>query len=120
MKILVTVFSLVWFLVGIALLALVIAEPEIAMSLYPAPAAQDAPPSPLWQTIDAWLPWLAGFAWVVIFLMPALGFAALGSVLDKLDRRDVTPAPDSARRERAEPPKKRPAAEKVEPTIGEL
>lgn len=122
MKLLLTIISLVWLFFGVALLALVIAYPDMLPAVIPAtvpPQAGDVQVPSLWQAYANWVPWFAGIAWVLVFLMPALGLAALASILDTLGRRGIPATTEPARRERAEPVKKRPVTEKVEPTIGD-
>ncbi len=120
MKILLSVISLAWLLSGVVLFGVAVVYPDVALHMMHGPGADGSQTPVPWWTFSAWLPWLAGALWVLVFLIPSLGLAALAVVLDKLEHRGVTPPPDAPGRERGEPARKRPAAEKVEPTIGEL
>lgn len=114
------IFSLLWFVAGLVLLALatMLDAVPLLQILQFAPAAPDA--HPLFGNYRTFSVLLAALAWGVVFCLPALLFAALGSLLERLDRLAKSPPADSVSREHAAPARKRVPAEKVEPRIGSV
>ncbi len=119
------IFALLWFVAGLALLALAATlEPMIWLQLLqPPPATPDAELHPVFGNYATFMTLVAVFVWVLVFCVPALLLITLGAILgrlDALDALDRSTAVITPVRPPPAPPRKRAPTEKVEPHIGRV
>lgn len=116
------IFSILWLVAGLVILVLsTTLEPvPLLQLLQTAPAVDGTEAHPVFGNLETFLILLAGAVWVLVFCVPALFLAAIGSMLGRLDRLGKTHVPDALPRQPAAPAKKRVFAEKVEPHIGRV
>ncbi|MDT8386870.1 MAG: hypothetical protein RQ736_05110 [Thiogranum sp.] len=121
MKTTLYIFSLLWFVAGLVLLALAATlEPMVWLQLLqPPPVTPDAELHPVFGNYATFMTLVAVFIWVLVFCVPALLLLSVGAILGRLDAIDSARAVTPVRPPPA-PPKKRAPTEKVEPHIGRV